>query len=192
MNTIPVVVGIDYSMTSPCICISDHTGLEFHYLTTMKKFEMCVEFDSVSITGHLMPPWIDDTNRFDVISEWAVRKVLGDWNKIDMVVLEDYSFASTGRTFQIGENFGLLKYKLRRSIIPFVTVPPTVLKKFATGKGNAKKDMMEQAFITETGHDIKARLGMTEKQWNPSSDVIDSYYLAKFWRSSLSEREVDV
>lgn len=186
---IPTVVGIDYSMTSPCVCIWDHVGITFDFLTTKKKYEGTWENDDISIHGHIMPAWLDDTDRFHQISQWVVDVVLGDWNDIDTAVLEDYSFASTGRTFQIGENFGLLKYKLRRSIIPFVTVPPTVLKKFATGKGNAKKDLMEIAYKQDTGHDIKGILGMTETQWNPSSDIIDSYFLAKYWRSALDERE---
>lgn len=184
---IPTVIGIDYSMTSPCVCVWDHLGIEFHFLTTKKKYEGSWEKDDISIQGHVMPVWKDDTDRFNQISQWVVKVVLEDWNDIDMAVLEDYSFASTGRTFQIGENFGLLKYKLRERIIPFVTVPPTVLKKFATGKGNAKKDLMEIAYKEDTGHDIKDILGMTENQWNPSSDIIDSYFLAKYWRSVLDE-----
>jgi len=65
-------------------------------------------------------------------------------------------------------------------IIPYITVPPTVLKKFATGKGNANKELMQEAFMLETGWDIKALLGQTEKQWNPSSDIIDAYYLVRY------------
>ena len=175
-------MGIDYSMSSPCICLHDNYGYEFHYLTKTKKYEGHWETDDYEITGHLMPSFDDDIDRWDSISGWVMRTV-EDWN-IDQAILEDYSFASTGRVFQIGENFGLLKYKLRMGIIPFITVPPTVLKKFATGKGNANKELMQEAFVQETGWDIKGLLGQTEKQWNPSSDIIDAYYLVRYGKEN--------
>jgi Holliday junction resolvasome RuvABC endonuclease subunit len=178
--------GIDYSMTLPCLCLHDHHGYEFHYLTKQKKYDLEFEVDDITVVGHIMPYWEDDTERWDVISKW-VMDCIYDW-QVDLCVLEDYSFSSTGRTFQIGENFGLLKYKLRRSIIPFMTVPPTVLKKFATGKGNANKERMQEAYVEETGRDLKKLLGQTEKQWNPSSDIIDSYYLAEYGKHYEMER----
>lgn len=178
--------GIDYSMTLPCLCLHDHHGYEFHYLTKQKKYDLEFEVDDITVVGHIMPYWEDDTERWDVISKW-VMDCIYDW-QVDLCVLEDYSFSSTGRTFQIGENFGLLKYKLRRSMIPFMTVPPTVLKKFATGKGNANKERMQEAYVEETGRDLKKLLGQTEKQWNPSSDIIDSYYLAEYGKHYEMER----
>ena len=178
--------GIDYSMTLPCLCLHDRHGYEFHYLTKQKKYDLEFEVDDITVVGHIMPYWEDDTERWDVISKW-VMDCIYDW-QVDLCVLEDYSFSSTGRTFQIGENFGLLKYKLRRSMIPFMTVPPTVLKKFATGKGNANKEKMQEAYVEETGRDLKKLLGQTEKQWNPSSDIIDSYYLAEYGKHYEMER----
>ena len=42
-----------------------------------------------------------------------------------MINLEDYSFASKGKTFHIAENMGLLKYKFYKSDIPYqLIVPP--------------------------------------------------------------------
>ena len=87
---------------------------------------------------------------------------------------------STGRVFNIAENAGLLKHYLWKSNISYNVVPPTVIKKFATGKGNANKEKLEQAFIEETGINIKEMLNMSDKQWNPSSDIIDSYYICKY------------
>ena len=171
-------LGIDYSMTLPCLCLHDNHGYEFHYLTKQKKYDLEFDVDDITVFGHIMPEYTDDTDRWDKISDW-VMDCIEDWN-IDLAILEDYSFSSTGRTFQIGENFGLLKFKLRGSIIPFVTVPPTVLKKFATGKGNDNKEKMQEAYVEETGRDLKQLLGQTDKQWNPSSDIIDSYYLAEY------------
>ena len=82
--------------------------------------------------------------------------------------------------FHIAENGGVCKFLLWKNNIPYETIPPTVIKKFATGKGNADKEKMQQAFLSETNFNIKEILSMTDKQWNPSSDLIDSYYICKY------------
>jgi Holliday junction resolvasome RuvABC endonuclease subunit len=87
---------------------------------------------------------------------------------------------SKGRVFHIAENTGILKYRLWKYGVDFEAVPPTVIKKFATGKGNADKEKMQTAFVAENNLDIKFELGMTEKQWNPSSDIIDAYWICKY------------
>ena len=54
-------------------------------------------------------------------------------------------------------------------------------KKFATGKGNANKVLMYEAFIEETGDDL-AKLFEFDPYTgqSPVSDIIDSYYIAKY------------
>ena len=59
--------------------------------------------------------------------------------------LEGYSYNSTGRVFELGEIGGVLKALLYESGISYVSVPPTVLKMFATGSGSASKDQMIKA-----------------------------------------------
>lgn len=63
--------------------------------------------------------------------------------KITAVYLEAYSFGSKNtRAHQTGEYGGLLRYFLLTEDWPVIEVPPTTLKKFATGKGNAKKPIV--------------------------------------------------
>lgn len=58
----------------------------------------------------------------------------------DLVVLEDYSYGSKGRSvFQIAEWGGVLRLLLHKQGIPVAFVPPTSLKSWVTGKGNANK-----------------------------------------------------
>lgn len=174
-----MIAGIDYSMTSPAVCCYDNIQYKFYYLTTKKKLEGTFESGNMFFEGtNADHVGSDDVARFDIISQWTVNILKR--NNVQMVMLEDYSFASTGRTFQIGENTGLLKYKLNCSKIPFKTVPPTVLKKFATGKGNANKELLNDTFKQSVGVDIKLLLQQSDKQWNPSSDLIDAYYLAQY------------
>ena len=81
---------------------------------------------------------------------------------------------------QIAENAGLLKYKIYQEKLNCVLFAPKEIKKYATNNGNASKELMEQFFIQETNIRLKKILNQPEKQWNPSSDIIDSYYIAKY------------
>jgi Holliday junction resolvasome RuvABC endonuclease subunit len=173
-------VGIDYSLSSPCICINSGakfniTNCSFHYLTSTKKYEG-VWKQNVDITGNLHTIFTSDEQRYNFITNW----VLGLLKENDVICIEGYSMASTGRVFNIAENAGLLKHYLWKNKFKFSVVPPTVIKKFATGKGNANKEKLQESFVQETEVNIKQILNMTEKQWNPSSDIIDSYYLCKY------------
>jgi len=67
-----------------------------------------------------------------------------------------------------------------------------MIKKFATGKGNAKKQDMEVAFINETNYHIKDVLGLTEKQFNPSSDIIDSYFICKYGYENFTRSSIQL
>lgn len=171
-------VGIDYSLTSPCVCVTESDtfsfqNCSFHFLTSTGKFEG--KFGN-NIYGHTYHNYISDEQRYYGITKW-VLDLLRDG---DIVMIEGYSMGSTGRVFNIAENAGLLKHYLWLRDFEFDIVPPTVVKKFATGKGNANKEAIQQSFINETGVNIKDLLHMTEKQWNPSSDIIDSYYICKY------------
>jgi Holliday junction resolvasome RuvABC endonuclease subunit len=59
-----------------------------------------------------------------------------------------------------------------------VSVAPTEVKKFATGKGNAKKDDMLEAFIIQTGVDPRVVLDYYGE--TPISDIVDSYFICNY------------
>ena len=61
---------------------------------------------------------------------------------------------------------------------------PSVVKKGATGKGNADKDMMYEAFVKETKLDLK-QIFDTDKVGNPISDIADSYNIQKVGYDNL-------
>ena len=69
--------------------------------------------------------------------------------------------------------------------IPVFTIAPTVIKKFATGKGNAKKDMMLSNFITSTGCDVRQVLDYAGD--NPISDIVDSYFICEYGIHNVEE-----
>ena len=49
------IVGIDYSTSSPCICINVGDEYDFHYLTKVKKLAEYSESDKCSFSGTLLP-----------------------------------------------------------------------------------------------------------------------------------------
>ena len=63
--------------------------------------------------------------------------------KADIVVIEGPSYSSEfSHQHSIGKLAGVVEVCLYQRGIPFVVVSPSEMKKFATGKGNASKDMV--------------------------------------------------
>lgn len=56
--------------------------------------------------------------------------------------IEGYAYSSKGAVFNLGELGGVLRLALYKRGIPTIEVPPTYLKKFITGKGNAPKNIV--------------------------------------------------
>ena len=111
------IVGIDYSLTSPCVCINDGKNIMFYYLTKKKKHLGKIA-DNIIGEEHL--EYNTPIERFSNISNWAINKfnILGHNLK---VFIEGYSYGSKGQAlFQIAENCGILKYKLQERNIPYL------------------------------------------------------------------------
>ena len=68
-----------------------------------------------------------------------------------------------------------MKLKLLENGFRYETVPPTVIKKFATGKGNSNKEAMLEAWKKEPG-----TFDLIQESGNPASDIVDSYFLCKY------------
>jgi Holliday junction resolvasome RuvABC endonuclease subunit len=172
------IIGIDLSLTSPACCVFqgdefNFNGCNFYYLTSNKKLDTV----RAPVTGTLIQEYDCDQQRYYNITSWIVS-IINSYDP-DHIFIEDYSFASTGRVFNIAENCGILKQTLWKNGITFTTIPPTVVKKQATGKGNSNKLAMEAAFIQETGFNIREHLQLSMSVSNPVSDIVDSYYVAK-------------
>ena len=172
------IIGIDYSLTGPCLCICNDRPIisecEFHYLTKVKKYEG--SFMGGRITGYPFKDYNSQQERHDQISNW-VFEIIGIGYDNPIVFIEDYSFGSKGRVFNLAENTGLLKHKLYKRGIKFHTLVPSVIKKAATGKGNAYKEKMFDHFYEETGIHLMEELDQTTLN-NPVTDIVDSYYIA--------------
>jgi hypothetical protein len=172
-----MLIGIDYSITCPCLCLFDERktfkfdNCFFYYLTNTKKYADKI---APNITGESFQEYVQDVDRFDTISEWATNLCIGAAD----VGMEGYAYGAKGRVFNLAENMGLLKYKLYKHAIPVTIVEPSKVKKCATGKGNADKQVMYDTFSKETNTDLKSIFNQKTLS-NPITDVIDSYYVLK-------------
>jgi crossover junction endodeoxyribonuclease RuvC len=116
-------VGIDPSLTGTGIIVLDQNSciLEQKLISTNVKD-------------------IEEKRLLDIISE--IRFVSGIV-RLNSVYIEGPSFASQGRAvLQMGALHYLIRIFLYEHSLNYKIISPGTLKKFVTGKGNAKKDLM--------------------------------------------------
>ena len=186
------IVGIDYSLNSPAICIADDNfdfnKCSFHFLTSKKKH--FGKFGK-NIFGYEIKDYNTPIERFSNISTWVLDIIHKHKSNTAKVFIEGYSFGSKGQAvFQIAENCGILKYRLQMSpSMLYETIVPSVVKKYASGKGNADKQLMYDSFIKHTGVDLMKMFDMNKLN-NPVTDIIDSYYIAKVGNENSSSNDI--
>ena len=183
------IAGIDYSLTSPAICVyKDENDGHFdfdkcvvHYLSNNERQQQLATGSGLdNLKAEPYPEWQSEEERHEKLATWAYNLVQG----CEEVFLEGYAFATSVQAGvrSIAENTGLLKHKMWKNKITFKIYPPTVIKKFATGKGNANKELMYEAFKYEllTPNDLKEQLTpRAMKITNTISDIVDYYFIAK-------------
>lgn len=166
-----ILAGIDYSITSPAICLYDTHKKNFcfehcqwYYVHSKPIIQM------KNILGYFYPTWNTPIERFLKLAELLSVKA-------NHYAMENYSYSSRGLTFSIGENGGILKARLyQKYSAEVILYSPASIKKLATQKGNANKEQMWDAFYQETEalKDFEKLKGKS-----PLSDIVDSYFVLK-------------
>ena len=90
------------------------------------------------------------------------------------VVMEGISYGSSLRTKSIFDLAGLnylIREKLIRNNINLNICPPAEIKKFASGKGNANKDILIEAFLV-----MFPQFADIDK----IDDIVDAYFMCKY------------
>lgn len=172
-----ILAGIDYSYTSPAICVYDtlqafeFSNLKFFVLSGMKTREGI--HGNIRIDLLKNKDWLSQEDRFQKIFNWS--SAILDAERVEEAVIEGYAMGSTsGFVFDIAENTSLLKNWMYRRGMVFYKSPPTATKKVFTGKGNAKKEQMCDVFEQRTGVQLETILNI-KKYSKPLDDLADSY-----------------
>lgn len=181
------ILGLDLSITSPGFCImeidSDYNILDIslHGFTSTNKWV----YNGDKLKIHKMS---DDYNKHP--SHYRPHIIYSVLEKeldgIDYIAVEDYSYGSSGKVFDIAEWAGGLKNIFYTRKIPIKKFPPTTIKQCATGFGNADKVMMGKAFFQSKLFSMvdKHIINLPEFD-NPQEDLIDACYLANVMRAEL-------
>ena len=113
-----------------------------------------------------------------------VAETLHVWEP-EFAAVEGYAYVRNVGSFRTLVEVGtVVRMTLHELSLPWVEVPPTVLKKWTTGKGNA--DKADMAFA------VNARWGYH----SPSHDIVDAFALAQMaqlgWAEVLEIKGVTV
>lgn len=102
--------------------------------------------------GALKPGARRDVDRLLWLRD-AVLHLVSAWSHT-VVVLERPSFASRGNAVvSLGELHGVLKVALREAGVPVAVVAPGTLKRYASGRGNAPKELVLVEAVKRLGYD---------------------------------------
>lgn len=161
-----LIIGIDPSLTSTGIVVLRDGKVELA-VTTKNK------------------PALGTIDRVRLIYERIVdiQENLSDgekWQAPDLIVIEGFSYGSKGRSvFDIAYLGWRIREELERlrtdDGIPWLEVPPSQLKKFATGQGNANKEIILQQVYKRWGYETH------------DNNIADAYVLAQIGRAYLQD-----
>ena len=140
------VVGLDLSLTATGVAWPD--GRTSTLALTTKGVERLDAFYGWAGTS---------------VAEWTLHA--GVIGPIDLAAIEGYSYASKNQAHQAGELGGVIRLALHHVGVPFIDVPPTTVKLYATGKGNAHKDEVLAAAIRAGCHGSVTTTDRADAWW---------------------------
>ena len=112
------IAGIDYSLTSPAICVYkeeedggyfDFDRCVFHYLSNNERQQQLATRSGLSnLKAEPYPEWKTAEERHEELTAWAYRIVQG----CEEVFLEGYAYGVTSNRAPIYENTAILKHRM--------------------------------------------------------------------------------
>lgn len=184
------ILGIDFSLTSPAYTLLTDNQVTCYCVSSVKQpIDMSVSSNMRIVIYPIEKQFETPYHRMNYLAEITESFA----KQAEHVCIEDYSFGSIGMIFSIAEITGYVKYRLWRMGKSPCLVAPTKIKKWATGKGNANKELMITSFTQKTGIDLLEKLPLNKQKpfSSPISDIVDSYYIACYYQQLLLETTKD-
>lgn len=128
------VIGVDPSLTATGLALVDGTTSTVKY-----RPDTVGDWRLLTISNAL---------------EEATTETLPFGDTVDLAVIEDLPTHAHGAGLT-GMVQGIVRLQLMCTGVPYITIPPSTLKKYATGSGNAGKPDMRMELYKRTGLDIK-------------------------------------
>lgn len=174
-----IVVGIDPSLTGTGIIVLRNGELG-KALTTKNE-------PKLGTIERVRRIYEQINNVIENLSTCYVNAYIGDkrmihWEPPSLIVIEGFSYGSKGRgVFDIAYLGWRIREELERyrteDDIPWLEVSPSQVKQFATGKGNANKEVVLQQVYKRWGVELT------------DNNQADAYVLAQIGRAYLGEAD---
>lgn len=183
------IAGIDASMNSSGLCILtlddttfDIQKINFYGYNKTKK--RCIQEGNVNI--QCVGTKYTSLSMFER-QDIAYNILNMDMEDVKFVAIEGYSFGSTlsNSTFQIGEFIGGMKKMFYDNGKGIMIYPPSVVKYYATEKGNAQKNHMKIAFLEKYPQYYPHQIDPLPEFEDPASDLIDAFWIVMILRSHM-------
>lgn len=173
------MIGIDFSITSPAVVISIDEDFNNSKVLAFKQTNKQESTGNIMLADY--PTYSSKEERYNKLACIIVNFIKDNTTEKD-VYLEGYAYGANGNVFDIAEATGCLKQVLYHNGYNIHIKEPSVVKKFATGKGNSNKFGMLDAFKNR-GFDIESYFRGTKEITDkkipaPLTDVIDAYFLS--------------
>lgn len=169
------IIGIDPSLTGTGICVCDAAGETFKptYLTTIKTTAKK-----------------DHYQRFELILSSLEHLGFVNKEKTCLVGIEDIAFLAFGQGFSaLCELQGIVRFEMYKKSQSYVGIAPTSLKKFISGSGNCKKNMIPLAAQKKyTATLLEAGLGIEDDN---QADALGIANLAWLWHNRKGISKAD-
>lgn len=130
------ILGIDFSLNGTGLAIFNGSDVTFSKVFSLKPNN---EYPDYIIE---IPEFTNWTDKLD----WVCEKILSTEN-VDFICMEEH----TGVNYEWMDGYAIIKYLLRKKNLPYITLAPTSLKKYA---GTGKADKVQMSYFLRKEYNI--------------------------------------
>ncbi len=181
------ICGIDYSISAPAVVKAKLDNnfkiVDLDYISFSKTLKQC-KVDS-KLLHNDKKKFANNFERILFLKN-TINEFMYGSDAPTYVSIEGYAYGATGNVFDIAEATALTKSNVYEHGSALRIYTPSAIKKFATGKGTAKKVSMLEAY--NAYEDLKIDVDHLKLLDNPQEDIIDAFWIMKLLQTELQLR----